>query len=102
MNGMFYPNWKEKVLISTECPQPQTLIENSKMKVIVVGLESGQKIPVHPEASAVYHILEGRGWMTVDDERHEIEAGATIITLDGASRGVEAKTDLIFLAVRIP
>lgn len=102
MTAILYPNWKEKVVFSAEGPQPQILIENDKMKVIVAGLESGQKIPAHPEASAIYHILEGSGWMILDDERHEVEAGASIITFDGTSRGVEANTDLVFLAVRIP
>ncbi len=39
--------------------------------------------------------------MTVDEERFAIEAGATVITPDGAVRGIEAETRLAFLATRV-
>ncbi len=101
MESLFYPDWQEQVVFSPEGPQPQTLIENEKLKVIIAGLEAGQKIPPHPEAWAVYHFLEGGGWMTVDDDRYPVGPGATVITPEGAKRGVEAETRLIFLATRI-
>lgn len=97
----FYPDWREKAIFSSVGPQPQVLAENEKLKVIVGSLDVGQKIPPHPEALAVYHFLEGTGWMTVDDERYPISSGATVITPEGAKRGVEAETRLVFLAVRI-
>ncbi|MCA9915494.1 MAG: 4Fe-4S binding protein [Anaerolineae bacterium] len=101
MKPVFYPNWQEKVIFSPEGPQPQLLAESEKLKVIIGSLDVGQKIPPHPEALAVYHFLEGTGWMTVDDERHPVRAGATVITPEGAKRGVEAETRLVFLATRI-
>jgi quercetin dioxygenase-like cupin family protein len=99
MKSIFYPNWQEKVVFGAEGPQPEILIQNDKMKVILAGLKSGQKIPPHPEALAIYHILEGSGWMVVDDERYPVSSGATVITPEGAKRGVEAETKLVFLAV---
>lgn len=96
-----FPNWKEKVVFSTEGPAPQVLEETEKIKVIIAGLEAGQKIPEHPEALGVYHFLEGTGWMVVDGERFEVAPGATVITPDGASRGMEARTRLSFLATRV-
>ncbi|MAU12916.1 MAG: hypothetical protein CL607_24055 [Anaerolineaceae bacterium] len=101
MKSIFYPNWQEKVVFSTEGPQPQILVENEKLKVIIAGLEAGQKIPSHPEALAVYHFLEGTGWMTVDDEQHLVSSGAIVITPAGAKRGIEAETRLVFVATRI-
>jgi quercetin dioxygenase-like cupin family protein len=77
------------------------LAEDEKQKTILGGLEAGQRIPVHPEALAVYHFLEGTGWMIVDDDRYPVSPGATVITPEGSKRGVEAKTRLVFLAVRI-
>jgi quercetin dioxygenase-like cupin family protein len=76
-------------------------MENDKFKVILAGLEPGQKIPPHPEAQAMYHFLEGAGAMIVDGERLAVEAGATVITPQGAVRGVEAETRLAFLAARV-
>lgn len=101
MSPLVYPDWKAKVVFAPDGPQPQILVENDKLKVIVAGLEPGQKIPAHPEALAVYHFLEGTGWMIVDDQRHPVQAGATIITPAGAKRGMEADTRLAFLAARI-
>lgn len=101
MKPTFYPDWHEKVVFSPGGPQPQILAEDEKLKLIMGCLEAGQKIPTHPEALAVYHFLEGTGWMIVDDERYPISPGATIITPEGAKRGVEAETRLVFLAVRI-
>jgi quercetin dioxygenase-like cupin family protein len=98
---LLYPDWREKVVFSDEGPQPAILVETDKLKVILGGLEAGQKIAVHPEALAMYHFLEGTGWMTVDEERFAIEAGVTVITPDGAVRGIEAETRLAFLATRV-
>ncbi len=79
-------NWKEKVVFSKDGPQPQVLEENGLFKVVLAGLEPGQKIPAHPELGAVYTILQGAGWMTVDEERFRIEAGAVITMDNGTAR----------------
>ena len=101
MTYTFNPDWREKVVYSAEGPQPQILLENEKVKVLIAGLEPGQRIPPHPETLGVYHFLEGTGWMIVDGERLPVEPGATVITPVGASRGVEAGTRLAFLATRV-
>ena len=100
MSKLVVADWKERVVFSEDGPKPQVLEENSLYKVILAGLNPGQRIPVHPELGAVYYILQGTGWMTVDEERFPIEAGAVITMGNGAARGVEAKTPLAFLAVR--
>jgi quercetin dioxygenase-like cupin family protein len=101
MNPMLYPNWKAKVIFSAEGPQPQVLTEGEKLKVIIAGLEPGQTIPRHSEGLALYHFLEGAGWMDVDGERFTVGPGATVITPAGATRGLEAETRLAFLAARV-
>jgi hypothetical protein len=40
--------------------------------------------------------------MIVGEERFVVHAGATVIVPDGATRGIEAETQLAFLAVRLP
>jgi quercetin dioxygenase-like cupin family protein len=100
MSKYLLENWEERVVFSDNSPQPQILEENSLFKVILAGLAPGQCIPVHPELGAVYYILQGAGWMTVDEERFPIEAGAVITMGNGAARGLEAGTSLAFLAVR--
>ena len=97
MKTVLVSDWKEKVDYSPEGPQPQPLIATDKLKSVLVGLESGQKIPSHPAPTAVYHFLDGSGWMIVDGERFPVQAGATIVVPEGAARGVEAETKLAFL-----
>lgn len=96
-----FPNWKDKVVYSDQGAQPQILAEDEHFKAIVAGLQSGQKIPLHPESSGVYIFMEGSGLMTVDDTLYAVEAGSTVITPRGAVRGIEGKTRLAFIAVRI-
>lgn len=96
-----YPDWKENVVYGSDGPQPYVLMADEKVKALVAGLESGAKIPEHAEAQALYHFLDGTGWMTVDGERMAVTAGSTIVMSEGAVRGMEAETRLAFMAVRI-
>ncbi|MDE3088006.1 MAG: cupin domain-containing protein [Chloroflexota bacterium] len=98
---MLYPDWRDKVVFSSDGPKPQTLMDSDKFKVVVGGLEAGQKIPPHPEGESVFHFLEGTGWMNVDGERFAVKPGATVVTPAGAARGIEAETRLAFLAARV-
>jgi mannose-6-phosphate isomerase-like protein (cupin superfamily) len=98
---LVFPNWKEKVVYPSEGVHPQVLADTEKYKVLIVGLEAGQKIPVHPESTGVYFFLEGSGLMKVNGEEFSVGPGETLITPDGATRGIEAKTRLAFLAVKI-
>ena len=101
MAPMYFPNTQDKAVFSPDGPQPQALFVQGEVKVLVGGLEPGQKIPAHPEGLAVYHFLNGRGWMLVDSERLAVSPGTTVIALEGVARGMEAETRLTFLATRI-
>lgn len=96
-----FPDWREKVTYAPDGPQPQMLVLDDHVKVVVAGLEAGQQIPAHAEAAAIYHFLEGRGWLIVDGQRLPVGPGATVVMPDGAVRGMEAETRLAFLATRI-
>ena len=84
MTPLVYPDWRSKVVFSGEGPQPQILVENEKLKVVVAGLEAGQRIPAHPESLAMYHFLDGSGWMTVAGER--ASSSSSRMTSDAASK----------------
>ena len=71
----YYPNPLEKIVFSPDGPQPQPLFTDGQVKIIVVGLEAGQKIPVHPEGLTLFQFLEGKGVMVVDGVRLSVEAG---------------------------
>src|SRR5512144_2663843 len=100
MSKFVLSDWQSKVLYSPSGIQPQALHADAHFHVLLGGLQPGRRIPVHPELGAVYYILQGAGWMTVDAERFPIQAGAIIGMGDGAARGIEAETQLAFLAVR--
>jgi mannose-6-phosphate isomerase-like protein (cupin superfamily) len=69
--------------------------------VLVGALRAGQRIPVHPEGESVYYFLQGSGTMTVEDERFAVGPGAIVLVQAGGKRGLEAETELAFLATRI-
>jgi quercetin dioxygenase-like cupin family protein len=93
--------WQDYVIYGDERPNPQNMIQNDRVRVIVAGLKPGQRIPVHPEAAAVYHFLEGQGTMTVDDAAFPVQQGTVIVMDEGARRGLLAETQLVFMAVRL-
>jgi mannose-6-phosphate isomerase-like protein (cupin superfamily) len=89
------------VTYGEERPNPETMIENDRVRVIMAGLKPEQRIPVHPEAAAVYHFLEGKGVMTVDEAQFPVQPGTVIVMDEGAQRGLLAETQLVFMAVRL-
>lgn len=97
----YFPDVKTKAVFSPETTYPTTLFADERIKVIVVAMTPGQIIPLHPEGLAAYVFLEGSGWMIVNGERLAVNPGTVIITKAGSLRGVEAKTQLLFVAMRL-
>ncbi len=97
MSDIYFSDTKSKAVFSTEGPKPQFLFDTPQFKALVVGLEAGGQIPVHPGETAMYHFLEGIGLMTVGDESFEIKPGVTVVVPSGERRGMNAKTRVIFL-----
>lgn len=93
----YFPDIKGQAVFATDGPKPQFLIESPQFKALVVGLEAGQQIPLHPGEAAMYHFLEGEGLMTVGEETFVIKPGVTIIVPASVPRGMNAKTQVIFL-----
>lgn len=94
---IYFADAKAKAVFTANGPKPQFLIDTPKFKALIVGLEAGQQIPVHPGEAAMYHFLEGTGLMTVGDEFFEIKPGVTIVVPSGVKRGMNARTRIIFL-----
>ena len=97
MPDIYFPDTKSKAVFSPDGPKPQFLIETPQFKALVVGLEAGGQIPVHPGEAAMYHFLEGEGLMTVGEESFAIKPGVTVVAPSGIKRGMNAKTRVIFL-----
>jgi quercetin dioxygenase-like cupin family protein len=97
MPDIYFPETKLKAVFAVDGPRPQFLIDTPKFKALVVGLEAGGQVPVHPGEAAMYHFLEGEGLMTVDGETFAIRPGVTVIAPSGARRGMNARTRVVFL-----
>lgn len=95
---LYFVDIKGKAVFSGDGPQPQFLFDAPAFKVLVVGLEAGAQIPVHPAEAAMYHFLEGEGLMTVGDQTFGIKPGVTVVVPGGERRGMNARTRLVFLA----
>lgn len=99
---VIYPNWKELVVYSEKGMQPNVLVETEDYKSVVAGMAAGNSMPPHAEGPAIFHFLEGSGKMIVGEETLSVQAGATVVVPNGAKRGIEAETQVAFLAVRLP
>lgn len=100
MPPIFYADALQQVRYAPEGPQPQFVLDSDQAKVVLAGLEAGQRIPVHPEAMALYLILDGQGTMQVGDEQFEIGPGALVVVPAGVARGMVAETRLAFVAAK--
>lgn len=94
---IYFLDTKSKAVFAADGPKPQFLMDLPQYKVLVVGLEAGQQIPLHPGEPAMYHFLEGDGLMTVNDETFAVKPGVTVLAPIGATRGINAKTRVVFL-----
>ena len=100
--GVLYPHWKELVVYAEAHPQPYVLMEGDQYKAVIGGLKAGGSMPPHAEGPVLIHFLEGAGQVIVGEESFTVQAGATVVVPNGAVRGIEAVTQLAFLAVRLP
>jgi quercetin dioxygenase-like cupin family protein len=92
-----WPDWRTTVSFSSTAPDVTVLHESAELKVVLVGLEPGQALPVHPGPAAAFHFLYGAGVITVNGEQITVSAGATVVAPSGALRTVRAASRLVFL-----
>lgn len=100
MPALYFPSTRTKAVFAAGGTQPQFLLDTPELKVLVVGLEAGGQIPLHPAEAAMYHFLEGEGLMTVEEESFVIKPGVTVIAPGGSKRGINARTRLVFLGAK--
>lgn len=101
MNTNEAVKWQEKVKFNEKMPIPQTLLEDTQVRVVLGGLVPDQIIPAHPEAKGIYTVVEGEGQMTVGDNTFPVSPGSVILVPNGVLRGFQAASRLVFIAVRV-
>lgn len=99
-NEIYFFETKNFAVFGLEGPKPNFIVDTPSFKALVVGLEAGQQVPLHPGEPAIYHFLEGSGLMTVGDETFAVQPGVTIFAPSGAPRGINARTRLVFLGAK--
>ena len=71
---------------------PRVLHSDTRMKVVLVCLEPGQRIPPHAEENqGVFTVLEGTGVMTTDEGELPIQKGNVVVVPFGGTRGIRAE-----------
>ena len=83
---------------------PNPLVENERVKVMVVGFEPGQFIPVHePEVDLTFVVLEGTGTIVAGGQEQEVGPGVVAFAPAGEPRGVRAaETRMTALSIVTP
>ncbi len=76
------------------------LFESQSLTVMLIGFEPGQSIPDHPGPAGAFYVIAGQGWISVDEERQEVNTGMVVIAPRGARRSIQAETRLTLLVSR--
>ena len=80
-----------------------SLARTDDYKVMVLGFEPGQFIPVHtPGNDLVALVLEGRGYAEAGGQRVDLEPGLLFGVPGGRERGIYAEERLVVLAFVSP
>lgn len=88
---------------SAESYCPKVLSATDSTRVMVVGMEDGQEIPLHtPGVELALAIMEGAGEVWVGDAPRPVAAGDLVVIPAGTTRGVRAKGRLVFMNVVSP
>ncbi len=99
-NPVVIPNWRDVVTFGDHGPQPTLLVDGDLQRVVLGGLRAGQSIPVHPDRGGTFIFLEGTGTFHAGDRDLSAAPGLVVHLADDTVRGMDAETDLVFLAVR--
>jgi quercetin dioxygenase-like cupin family protein len=82
---------------------PKVLSATDSTRVMVVGMQDGQEIPLHtPGIELALAIMEGAGEVWVGDGPRPVSAGDLVVIPAGTTRGVRAKGRLVFMNVVSP
>lgn len=100
MDKKYFQNILQEVTFPEGGAEPRILLQQGETKAVLAGLKAGNQIPPHPESAALYYFLQGEGLMQVEDQKLPVTPGSVILTESDAARGIQATTDLAFIAFR--
>jgi len=95
-------NVYEQVSFSSKGFLAERLHRSSRMRVLVLGLNPGQRIPTHPDrVDTLFLFTEGSGKIIIGEEEHEVKAGSFASVNAGVPRGIEAGTKMVVLMINL-
>ncbi len=90
---------QNKVVFNKQMFRPQILYGSPNLKVPLICMEAGQEIPPHPSGTGIFYVLEGKGVLTLDDEKLNLSKGTIIVAPEGSSRGIKCEEKLVVVAI---
>ncbi len=73
-------------------------------EISINNLPAGTVIPFyhsHKENEEIYYIVSGKGFMEIDDEKVELEAGDWLRVAPAAKRKIHAVTDMTEICIQV-
>jgi len=99
-NPFIVTDWREKVTFGEEGPAPTLLVEDELQKVVLGTVKAGQSIPLHADRGGTFVFLDGTGTFHAGDQQLQAQPGMIVHLAENTVRGVDAETDMVFLAIR--
>lgn len=90
---------QEKVVFNKQMFRPQILYGSPGLKAPLICMEPGQEIPPHPSGTGIFYVLEGKGVLTLDDEKLDLSTGTLIVAPEGSTRGIKCEEKLVAVAI---
>jgi quercetin dioxygenase-like cupin family protein len=101
--SVFLSSYRDVAAFRPEQFTPVVVGGSERVRVLVVGLEPGQFIPVHaPGVDLALVVLEGEGRVVAGDREEAVSAGSVAFIPAGQARGLKASSRLIALHVVAP
>lgn len=99
---MHKTNIKDIVDYLSEGPYKKIFYDKGNLKIQIVCLKAGQKIPPCKMGNDVlFYVIDGNGEIIVDAEKDDLlPAVAVVVPKEAESRSISARTDMIILAVQ--
>ena len=82
-------------------PVKKDLMKTAGSNIVIVGLETGQVIPPHPEPYAVvFVVLQGEGVITAGTTEHPVKIHHLVSVKKDENRGIRCDKKMVLLGIR--
>ncbi|MFA4877065.1 MAG: hypothetical protein WC586_06595 [Methanoregula sp.] len=86
---------------SASGPVKKDLMKTAGSNIVIVGLETGQVIPPHPEPYAVvFVVLQGEGTITSGTIEHPVKPQHLVSVKKDENRGIRCSEKMVILGIR--